>query len=315
MTLRQLLYFLGAADLGSFTAVAARMQVTQPAVAEQVRQLERFLQVDLFVRLGRGLRLTQAGEEFVVHARRVVAAAEEAQRSVAGMRELLGGTVTFGAFGAPAYYGFAELLRGFAIAHPAVKLRLRGRNSSEIADAVRAGAIEAALVVLPVDDEGIDVEPIARDEVLIVSSDPELTRVPRSLEEIAQTPLVLYEAQFAEHDPTRRQLSERAQAAGIRLEFPFEVEHLDTALQLASGGLASTYVPSAITRSPAFPANLTTCAFDPPMYDTFAIITRRGSRMSPATAELLGRVVRHMRTVAEPVRRNVTAGPDESGVV
>ena len=304
MTLRQLLYFLGAADLGSFTAVAARMQVTQPAVAEQIRQLERSLRVDLFVRLGRGIRLTQAGEEFLPHARSVVAAAEEAQRSVAGMRTLLGGTVTFGAFGAPAHYRFEAIIRDFATAHPAVRLRLRGRNSSEIADAVRAGALEAALVVLPVNDDGIDVKPVARDEVLIVSSDPDVTRRPLSIEQLAKTPLVLYEAQYAERDPTRRQLAERAQAAGIRLEFPFEVEHLDTALQLASASLATTYVPSAVTRSPVFPPNLTTGSFDPPMYDIFAIITRRGTRVSPASAEFLRRVVRHMRGVAEPVRRD-----------
>jgi DNA-binding transcriptional LysR family regulator len=303
LTLRQLLYFLGAAELGSFTAVAVRMQVTQPAVAEQIRQLERFLEVDLFVRLGRGVRLTQAGEEFLTHARRVTAAAEDAQNSVVGMRKLLGGTVTFGSFGAPAHYGVAELVRDFAAAHPAVRLRLKGRNSSEVADAVRAGDVEAALVVLPVNDDGIDVEPIARDEVLYTSADPAQTRLPMTLAMIAATPMVLYEAQFAEHDPTRRQLAERAQSEGIRLEPQFEVEHLDTAVQLASGGVANTYVPRAVTRSPGFPGNLSTCSFEPPMYDTFAIITRRGSRISPATRELVRLVVRHMRSVANPVRK------------
>ncbi|WP_222119145.1 LysR family transcriptional regulator [Microbacterium sp. 1.5R] len=302
MTLRQLLYFLGAADLGSFTAVAARMQVTQPAVAEQIRQLERFLEIDLFVRLGRGLRLTPAGEEFLLHARRVVAAAEEATNSVAEMRGLLGGTVTLGVFGAPAHYGFAGLIRDFAAAHPEVRMRLKGRNSSEIADAVRAGDVEAALVVLPVDDKGIDVEPIARDEVLFVSSRPESVAQPKSIVDFASGSLVLYEAQYADDDPTRRQLAERAQAAGIRLENHFEVEHLDTAVQLAASGLADTYVPRAVTQSSSFPENLVTCSFAPPMYDTFAVITRRGVRVSPATRELLRRIVRHMRAVTEPVR-------------
>ncbi|WP_460783162.1 LysR family transcriptional regulator [Microbacterium tumbae] len=302
MTLRQLLYFLGAADLGSFTAVAARMQVTQPAVAEQIRQLERFLEIDLFIRLGRGLRLTSAGEEFLLQARRVVAAAEEAQNSVAEMRGLLGGTVTLGVFGAPAHYGFAELIRDFATAHPGVRMRLKGRNSSEIADAVREGEVEAALVVLPVDDKGIDVEPIARDEVLFTSSDPASAALPKTVADFASAPLVLYEAQYADHDPTRRQLAARAQSAGIRLENHFEVEHLDTAVQLAASGLANTYVPRAVTLSPGFPANLVTCSFDPPMYDTFAIITRRGVRVSPATSELLKRIVRHMRSVTTPVR-------------
>lgn len=303
MTLRQLLYFIGAAELGSFTAVASRMQVTQPAVAEQIRQLERFLEIDLFVRLGRGLRMTQAGEEFLIHARAVVAAAEEAQNSVAGMRQLLGGTVTFGSFGAPAHYGFAELIREFAEAHPAVRLRLKGRNSSEVAESVRAGEVEAALVVLPINDEGIDVLPIARDEVMFTSSDPAETRAPISLTQFAAQQIVLYEAHYAEHDPTRRQLSERAQAEGLRLEPHFEVEHIDAALQLASSGLAGTYVPQAVTRSAGYPRNLQTCSFSPPMYDTFAIITRRGSRVSPATQELIQLVVRHMRAVTSPIHK------------
>ncbi|MFD5224219.1 LysR family transcriptional regulator [Microbacterium sp. NPDC058342] len=303
MTLRQLLYFLGAAELGSFTAVAARMLVTQPAVAEQIRQLERFLEIDLFVRLGRGIRLTPAGEEFLVHARRVIAAAEEAESSMAGMRKLLGGTVTFGSFGAPAHYGFAELVREFAVAHPAVRLRIKGRNSSEVADAVRAGDVEAALVVLPINDEGIDIEPIARDEVLYASADTELTRAPVSVPAFAAAPLVLYEAQYGDLDPTRRQFAERSQEEGIRLEPHFEVEHLETALRLASGGMANTYVPRAVTRSPGFPDNLHTCSFDPPIYDTFAIIKRRAVRLSPATHELVRLVVRHMRRAATPIRR------------
>jgi DNA-binding transcriptional LysR family regulator len=273
------------------------MHVTQPAVAEQIRQLERYLRVDLFVRLGRGLRLTAAGEEFLLHAQRVVAAAEEAQNSVAQMRSLLGGTVTFGTFGAPAHYGFADLIRRFAEDYPAVKLRLRGRNSCETANAVRAGDLEAALVVLPIDDDCIKVRPIARDEVLFASANATLTCAPKTVSQFAASPLVLYEAQYATDDPTRRQLSERAQASGIPLNVRFEVEHLDTALQLASAGLANTYVPRAVTRSAIFPPNLTTCPFDPPVYDTFAVITRRRTNLSPATAQFVNLLTRHMCAV------------------
>ena len=303
MTLRQLRYFLGAAELGSFTAVATQMQVTQPAVAEQIRQLERFLRVDLFVRLGRGLRLTDAGQEFLIHARRVIAAAEEAEDSVASMRTLLGGTITFGAFGAPAQYRFAQLIEKFAAAHPAVRLRLRGRNSSAVANDVRSGAIEAGLAVLPVDDEGLDVTPFARDEVVFVTTDHELARKPVGMREVTSAPFVLYEAQFAAVDPTRRQLAERAQAGGFRLEGQFEVEHLDTALQLASSGLANTYIPRAVAKSEHFPSQLAVCSFDPPMWDTFALLTRRGARLSPATAEFVMLVQRHMTSVAERLPR------------
>ena len=54
-----------------------------------------------------------------------------------------------------------------------MRVRVVGRNSSEVADAVRDGRLEAALVVLPVDDDGLEVRPAGRDEVLYASADPE----------------------------------------------------------------------------------------------------------------------------------------------
>jgi DNA-binding transcriptional LysR family regulator len=303
VTLRQFRYFLGAVDLGSFTAVAAQMNVTQPAVAEQIRQLEKYLGVELFVRLGRGLRLTDAGAAFAVHARRVIAACDEAEESVADLRSLRSGTITFGAFGAPAHYRFADLINEFASTFPGVQLRVRGRNSSVTADEVRDGALEAALVVLPINDAGLDVRPIARDEVFFVSANPSKTRQPVSVEDFLGAPIILYETQYALEDPTRRQLTERAQALGLRIEGRIEVEHLETALQLVSRGLGNTYVPQAVTQSVAFPGNVTTCSFTPRMYDTFALITRRGARVSPPMNEFMQLVERHMRFVASGLPR------------
>ncbi|MFF0147616.1 LysR family transcriptional regulator [Amycolatopsis sulphurea] len=298
LTLRQLRYFLSAIDLGSFTAVAAHMHLTQPAVADQIRQLERHLGVQLFVRLGRGLRLTDAGAEFAVYAQRVIAASEEAEESVADLRTLRSGTMTFGAFGAPAHYQFADLIKEFVTRFPGIKLRVRGRNSSVTADDVREGELEAALVVLPIDDTGLSVRPVARDEVLFASADPASTRQPVSVEDFVRRPIVLYETQYAFEDPTRRQLAARTQALGLSIEGRIEVEHLETALQLVAHGLGNTYVPQAVTKSAAFPGNISTCSFAPRMYDAFALITRRGSRVSAPIAEFMRLVESHMRLVA-----------------
>ena len=64
MTLQQLRYFLAAAEHGSFTAAARSLYIAQPSLSEQVRQLEAELGVDLFVRAGRGIALTEAGRAF-----------------------------------------------------------------------------------------------------------------------------------------------------------------------------------------------------------------------------------------------------------
>jgi DNA-binding transcriptional LysR family regulator len=183
-------------------------------------------------------------------------------------------------------------------------VRLVGRNSSVTAERVRRGELEAAVVVLPVDDEMLDVRPIVRDEVLYVSADPAQTAKPATIERVAAAPLVVYDAEAAENDPIRRQLAERAQVDGLDLRPRVEVEHLDLALRLVADGIGDTYLPSAYTHGPAFPSNLTTARFTPSLYDTFAVVTRRATRLSPATRELIAQLEAHMTTVAEELDRS-----------
>jgi DNA-binding transcriptional LysR family regulator len=298
LSLQQIRCFCAAVELGSFTAAAAALHVSQPAVADQVRKLEQALGTDLFVRGGRGVVLTEAGRAFAEHATRSLRAVEDAAGSVGELAALRSGTVTIGIFGGPSAWSIDELVTVFLRRHPDVSVRLIGRNSSAIADHVRRGELEAGVVLLPIDDDKLDVRPIVRDEVLYVSADPERTRQPATIQRLAATPLVFYDAESADRDPIRRQLAERAQARGLRLQAKVEVELKDIALRLVAAGIGDTYLPSAYTRAPYYPAGLSTAPFTPALYDTFAIITRPGSRLSPGVRELLGDIETHMRAVA-----------------
>ncbi len=75
------------------------------------------------------------------------------------VRDVTGGTVAFGTFGSAHHYLLGGLIEEFRRKHPSVRLRVVGQNSAEVADAVRDGHLEAGLVVLPVDDRGLDVRP------------------------------------------------------------------------------------------------------------------------------------------------------------
>jgi DNA-binding transcriptional LysR family regulator len=298
LSLQQIRCFCAAVELGSFTAAAAALHVSQPAVADQVRKLEQALGTDLFVRGGRGVVLTEAGRAFAEHATRSLRAVEDAAGSVGELAALRSGTVTIGIFGGPSAWSIDELVTVFLRRHPDVSVRLIGRNSSAIADHVRRGELEAGVVLLPIDDDKLDVRPIVRDEVLYVSADPERTRQPATIARLAATPLVFYDAESADRDPIRRQLAERAQARGLRLQAKVEVELKDIALRLVAAGIGDTYLPSAYTHAPYYPAALSTAPFTPALYDTFAIITRPGSRLPPGVRELLGDIETHMRAVA-----------------
>ena len=94
--------------------------------------------------------------------------------------------------------------------------------------------------MLPVEDAGLDVRVALREELLYISADPERVEAPITIEQLAQAPLILADARWAAMDPTRRQLRERAQAAGVTIEPQIEVEYLTAALDLAVRGLGDT---------------------------------------------------------------------------
>ena len=185
MTLQQLQYFLAAFDHGSFSGAADELHMAQPSLSEQVRRLEAELGVPLFQRVGRGLVATEAGHELRPHAERTLAAAEAARESVVAVRELRGGIATFGTWGTARYYPGTDMVAEFRRRHPAVRVRLVGQNSSEVVEAVRGGEIEAGMVALPIDDRGLDVQPIMRDEVVYVSADPRRLRRPMTIAALA----------------------------------------------------------------------------------------------------------------------------------
>jgi len=287
MTLQQLTYFLAAAEHGSFSGAAESLFMAQPSVSEQIRRLEAELGVRLFARVGRGLRLTEAGRLFRPHAERTVAAAREAAESVQEVREITGGTVAFGTFGSAHHYLLVGLLQDFRTHYPHVRVRAIGQNSAEVADAVRDGDLEAGLVALPIDDRALDVRAAMREELLYVSADPERLREPMTIERLAAAPLILYDARWGHDDPMRRQLRERAQAAGVTVEPQIEVEYVTAALELTARGLGDTISSRQLIRSRGLARKLAGVGFEPPLYDTFAFITRRSAHLSPATREFI----------------------------
>lgn len=291
-TIAQLEAFIATLDAGSFTGAADALDVSQPAVAEHVHRLEGAVGQSLFARGARGVRPTRMALDLEPHARRAVDAVRAAGAAASRADTVGVGSVAFGTFGSPHHYGLTELVTDFLRDHPGTRVRIVGRNSSSTADAVRSGELDAAIVALPIDDSGLSVRPVFVGEVFYVSVDPRRTRRPASIETLATRPLILYESGAGTADPTRRQLAERAQAAGVALQPRIEVEAADTALELAAAGLGDTYAPQVLL--PAIAGRLHAVAFDPPLVDTFALVTRAGSRVSRPVEAFVERARSHL---------------------
>ena len=285
MTLNQLRAFAAAERLGSFTAAAAQLEIAQASVSELIRRLEEEIDAVLFVRGSRRLSLTAAGAELLPYARESIAAADEGLRAVTSLGSLGGGTATFGVLRNADYYLLGNLVQTFHRRYPAVRVRLVGQNSADTAASISAGEIEAGLIVLPVDDADLLITPLMQDEVFYVSADPTHTEQPMTIDVLANRRLVLYDAHFGWKDPTRRQLADRAQLAGVRLEPVIEIEHVEAALKLVAAGFGDTIVSGALRRGPTFPARLHAVSFADPLFDTIAFARKRGRPLSRATRE------------------------------
>lgn len=295
VTITQLTAFLAALEHGSFTAAAANLSMTQASVSELVARLERELGVTLFTRGSRRLVPTSAALELRPHATQAVSAVQNGIDTIQALTSLDRGTCTFGVLRNAAYYALADLAETFHHRHPNVRLRLVGINSAHVARSIASGELEAGLLVLPVDEEGLEVRPLFRDEVLYASATRPPDAGPVTIDEVATAKLVLYDAFVGWDDPTRRQLLERARLRGLSIDPAIEVENVETALSLVAAGAADTIVSRSITEAERFAPGIRTFPFAEPMHDTIALVKREGMLLSPATqrlAELAERMLR-----------------------
>ena len=140
----QLRSFLAIVDSGSFTRAAERINKTQSAVSMHMRRLEEQLGVALFVKQGRGAKLSAEGERLIDFARRIMQV--EASAMAALSRKGLKGHVRLGMPDDYAEVFLADILTRFGRRHPQVEISVVCENSIELAAQVRDGALDIATV-------------------------------------------------------------------------------------------------------------------------------------------------------------------------
>ncbi|MFB7372816.1 LysR family transcriptional regulator [Streptomyces sp. NPDC056222] len=150
MELRQLRYFVTVVEEANFTRAAARLHVAQPGVSAQIGQLERELGQRLLDRTGRAVTPTEVGAAVLPYARAALAAVDAVRETVAEFTGLLRGRVAIGIVSGAAADAFdmAGLLADFHASHPEVEIALTEDTSERMLEALRAGALDIAMVGL-----------------------------------------------------------------------------------------------------------------------------------------------------------------------
>jgi len=146
MLLAQIEAFLTVAERRSVSAAAAVLYVTQPALTTRLKKLEQELGVELFVRTGRGMRLTAEGRAFRPHAQRAVQELASGRELLRELREGRVGELLVGAAPAISTYVLPLVLRRFQATFPNVHLIVRTGHSEEVLELVLREQVQIGLV-------------------------------------------------------------------------------------------------------------------------------------------------------------------------
>ena len=306
LSLHQLTCFLAAYEHGSLTAAAAELGYAQPSVSEQIRALEKTLGVTLFRRVGRGVVPTTVADTLRPHAERVLAAVDDAREAVQSVKSFETGTIRFGMFGIARLYAGAGLIADVLSRYPGVRVELVGQNSTAVFEDLRRGRLEAAmLAVSTVTSEGMAVTPIAREELVYVSTDPERVATPVTAHRLAQASLAMPETTYRAVDSTRLTLRHMLHETGRNPQTRIEVEDIETAVELVGMGFADTVIPRGAAEQllPRLAPQARWVSLRPRQYDTFAVVHRADALLSPAAQLMIELATARMQQIAEPIRR------------
>src|SRR5260221_8963319 len=145
MDLKQLEYFVTVATEQNFTRAAQRLHIVQSGLSASIRALEDELGTALFIRTTRRVDLTTTGRAFLVEARRVLAAADDARQLVDQMQGLQRGALSIGMIqGLSPLFDIAQMLGRFRAACPHVEIRLVSGGTLRLIEGVRAGEFDLA---------------------------------------------------------------------------------------------------------------------------------------------------------------------------
>ena len=151
MELRHLRYYVAVAEALNFTKASARLGLAQPALSRQVRALEDEIGVDLMVRSPRGVVLTAEGKLFLDEARELLERADEAVEKTRSLARGTFGELRIGYSPSPTVELLPPALKGFQRLAPRVTVRLHDLGGDELADDVRQGNLELAVMQRPME--------------------------------------------------------------------------------------------------------------------------------------------------------------------
>jgi LysR family hydrogen peroxide-inducible transcriptional activator len=291
--LRQLQFLVALDAHGSFVAAAEAVGVTQPTLSAGIKELEAVLGETLVERGRAGAVLTPAGEEAVTRAQRAMSEVEGLVRAVHDAGEPFSGAFRLGAIPTIAPFILPKALPLLKRKFPKLRLQMREDLTARLVDGLRARTLDAALIALPYEAQGVATAPIAEDEFLFLCPTDHALAKRNDLapEQIDRDEMLLLEDGHC----LREHALSACKVAPGRRSAEVGATSLHTLVQMVAGGMGVTLLPKiAAEGGAAGGADVAMLPFAKPMIGrSIGVAWREGSQREHE-ARILGEVLRDL---------------------
>lgn len=247
LSLKQIHYFAAVAEYGSFRQAAARLDITQPTLSNQVASMEKALRVQLFERSRKGITITPQGRELLTSARRII---EEAQGFTSRAAMLSGGgigTFRLGVTPTLGPYLLPHILNPIHDRYSDLKLYVREDAPSDLETGLLNGQHDLILSTQPIMSNELVVAPLFREPLkLAIARDHRLARKTRiNRMDLVGEPVLT----ITEHHLFHRQITELCERLGAVVRRDYEGTSLDTLRQMVVMGMGIAFLPALYVKS------------------------------------------------------------------
>jgi DNA-binding transcriptional LysR family regulator len=246
-TLRQLQLFVAAAEQGSVSGAAKVLSISQSSVTEAIKALEADLGITLCERRARGIEITNAGQQFLRHARKIRDDVSDARRSFMVGAEAREGEIRLGVTSLVAGYGLAEALSRFRRTFPGVKVSAIEETGDYLEHLLIGGEIDVAFLMVSNlrNRAAFEVESIAASamRLWLPLGHPLAAKEAVGIDEVAREPLIMLSVEEIE-EGTGRLLA----SLGVRPEVAFRTRSVEAVRSLVATGMGVAILPDLIYR-------------------------------------------------------------------
>ncbi|VVQ26524.1 LysR family transcriptional regulator [Pseudomonas fluorescens] len=276
--------FLAVADLGSFSAAAQAMHLSQSALSRRVDKLEIALGVKLFERTTRRVELSTIGRGFVPRARNVLNELENALIGFHDLSHRLSGEVTIACVPSAVAYFLPDVIAQYHAKYPGIRIRVIDESSSTILTVVARGEADFGLTYIGTQDSEVVFQPLLEEDFIVALrvGHPLTARPSLTWDDLSGSDYI----SLAQGSGNRFLIDQALAKRDVCPRSFCEVKHVPALVSLVEAGLGIGVVPKLAMPADGHPTLVTRPLTDPYISRTLGLISRRGRALSPV-AQLL----------------------------